>query len=245
MRYYSTAPYILPPFTTNTMSNRPSRPARFSIEFSGDAAVKESVKAKLQQVRNILTERDGPTTNTGTLDQLLDYWLANNCTAVPQRAVNRNRSTSTLLQLSKEQIFHESIVMITSSTLTQLLDLTSSHQRCPGILSIDLSSTAYQGFAQRLSLRCSENCNQFRSRKGKVLWNSPRDLGGNFVINDKMLHAFFSSGMLPIHFKRLFTAAGITMAVSFIRNTHLRTKYIQATSEVNIKANNMCYYQYC
>lgn len=223
------------------MSSKQSRPptssagggraARFSIEFPGNTEVRESIKTKLQLVRNIMGSRNGPTSNTDALENLLDSWLDSNTDSEQNRAVG----PSTLRQLPKDLIADETITMVTSTALQQLVAVISLHRSaCSGVISVITSYSAYQGFAMKLYVVCSKKCRPYGS-KGKVVWNSPRDPAGNFVINMKMLHAYYCTGMLPIQFTRLYSAAGITMAESFLRRTALKKHYLNATLQVSIK----------
>lgn len=205
-----------------------NRASRFTIEFAGNDYIKCQVKAKLNQVRDTLSQTKGPTSNTDAINAALDCFMNQNTTAATSTT-----ATNTLITLSEEQVVSEKTQLITETSLRQLVEMVNSHGYCGGDLQVDVSPTAYRGFAQKMTLFCRRKCSQFKKDKGKVVWNSPRDKSGNFVINTKLLHAFYSTGMLPIHFRRLFTAADITVKETYIKTTPLSKQYLAAVTDVS------------
>lgn len=230
---------------TSSSKTTSGRAPRFSIEFSGDESIKAEVKGKLKLVRDLLATRNGSTTNTNAISVALDYWISNNASDLPATQPEQ-KSSSTLVNATKEQCVSERIQLITETSICQLVTLVNSHSRlCTGLMNVDISPKPYRGFAHKVTLFCSKNCTQFR--KGKVIWNSPHDSSGHFIINLRLLHAFYSTGILPVHFHQLFSAANIVMNSQYLTNLHIPTlltkKYQDAASEVS--AINYTYYCFC
>lgn len=86
-------------------------------------------------------------------------------------------------------------------------------RNCSGQLSV--SSTVYRGHVFSLKIRCD------RKAKPHVFnWSSsPYLKNGEFLVNHRVAHAFFCSGMLPVHYTRLCSESRIGCIDKKVRNS--------------------------
>ena len=123
-------------------------------------------------------------------------------------------------QYCKREECMEDIYLTTQSSIQNLVTQSYSHNKCgqsPQV--IDVKRLGHAGY---VTVKCT--CGQFT-------WNtSPHIEGGKCLTNMRMIHGYMMSGLLPVQYERLCSAAGIGQ----IGDTYLKgvaEVYQRVTSE--------------
>ena len=176
------------------------------IEFSyKHLEEKQSIFDKLNVIKRKIGEGNAGTITTfNAIETVMDYYLE-------MHSVKENDSVCADQEdeyyclgyqyASREQCETEELFLCTDSSVNELLKRTANHHRnCNSPRRVEKVFKMQQ--AASLRLPCSN--------KHIINWTtSPHMEGGKLLVNMKMVHGFFVSGMLPNQFKRLCQASGI------------------------------------
>ncbi|XP_019625773.1 PREDICTED: uncharacterized protein LOC109471038 isoform X1 [Branchiostoma belcheri] len=117
----------------------------------------------------------------------------------------------------------EPIFFTTPTAISCLASRVHDHAiKCPGALAMK-DPPMMLGHAAKVVLECGSN--------HKVMWDSSPHFFKRFLVNYRMAHGFFSSGIRPIQYQKICTAAGI----GAIEDSNLRNHFEPMYSEVVAK----------
>lgn len=179
------------------------RAPRWNLELCGDEDVKRVMKAKLHDVKSQYFSKNA--TNTEILEVLLDSY----CKEKSSGSVSNPPSTSHSV-ISRDAT-SENVILTTVTALENLLAIAGRHKSCTGVVSI-ANTRVMRGFANRLKLNCSEKLCPHITEDAHFVWTSCKhgsEEQARFTINTRMLHAYYSSGLLPSQFRSLMVTLGL------------------------------------
>jgi hypothetical protein len=192
------------------------RPASFKIEVPGDNDVKEKLLHKLQQVRRIMNgNRSRPVNNGDILEHVLDAWLQNNGSTNKKKGTEDNYRQKTTTDLSPDKCTPD-MYIISQDALKNLLGVAQSHsQQCTDTLTF--TKIHYIGHVAVCKLKC-------RQQKHHQYWwsSSPKLPNQKYLVNERVGHAVFCSGMLPVSYERFSKGAGIGCISTRRRNAQFQ-----------------------
>ena len=182
---------------------------RGSLEFYyKEDTEKASLKEKLDTIKKALG--DGNVNKTTTLEclhRVFDYYIESNnlqCKEDPglQNSEQPVPTTPQYILASKDTCMSEAIFLTTPSAMDNLVERISAHNgSCPYRLS---------GSDNHMHLKHSMQLTYTCSQGHTITWvSSPHINGGKHLVNMRMAHAYFSSGMLPIQYEKFCEAANI------------------------------------
>lgn len=190
------------------------KPARFTLEFPGDIEIKQRIRTKMQQVREIIVQQSGCTANhTDILETCLDAFLTQ-----PQQptALNLNTYVDVTRENSNQKLF-----ITAEPSLQKCIQAAEMHARhCDCSLSV--TNMEYKGHAVITKIGCNKKGaggHQFRWSSSPYLPN------GEYLVNHRFIHGYTCSGILPVQYKRLSQGAGIGMV-----SEHRRTQIVNNLS---------------
>ncbi len=200
------------------MEPRPKRPrpAHFKLEIPGDDEVKQPILSSLQTVREkMLCDLQKPVNNCDIMKDLIETWMKYN----KPKSTTAETSFQSHLQVTRNQVDDEMFI-VSKSALSNFSDMISSHQlHCSG--KMEIKKTTYRGHVAIMNMKCSKNTNH------AYLWSSSPYLPINkYLVNYRIVHAFASSGLLPVMYRRFCEAAGIGV-VSKQERQRILTSYSQ------------------
>jgi len=174
---------------------RPRAPS-FKVEIPGDTQYKQQFLEKMQKVREILMRKmQTLATNGNVLETVLDFWLQNHTQGVGQ--VNPN-------VIMEKTDTKQDLYIVANSSLKKFLEIADDHARyCAKTLRI--TKTHYRGHVALCKLSCAGR------GPHKYTWSSSPKLPDNktYLANVRVQHGLIFSGMLPVHYMRFVTSAGI------------------------------------
>ena len=177
------------------------RPERFTMEFPGGAEVREEIQDKMKHVKKLMGAEG--CSKTIILNKLLDYWLEQN-TFKPSTSPKATSSTVTLSNSYTACPRSEStqdMFIVCKSSIENLCARIHEHAtQCNSQVAI--INVVRKGHSAIFTLECRDRHN--------FKWNSSPYLpNGKFLVNFRMAHAFYSSGLLPNQYERIMTTAGL------------------------------------
>ncbi len=164
-------------------------------------------------------------TNYDLIQRLLDLYIATNTGHLDvneQQEDGEGRfSISEYQTISAEDSLIEELFVCAKSSLCKLVADIGVHGRnCTGQLSV----------SQMTKLRHVERVEFTCAKKHSFIWNSsPHVEGGKLLVNTKMSHGFFSSGILPNQYDRFCESAGF----GNIGKTYMKTLQISYSEIVS------------
>ena len=172
----------------------------FRIELRGDENKKELLQNKIQKAQIGLQKiSDKNLTKYDILDAAVDSLLEKLGT---NKNDNANRFPTSFIQISKEKSKSERIFVTTESAINKSLDISKHHAKfCSGYLKIKKKTKRGHAICCRLT------CNKGHSYQ----WSSSPYIEetGSYLVNQRILYAYFTSGMLPSQYVRFTEACDI------------------------------------
>ena len=163
------------------------RAASFRLEFSGDDTVRKEILDKFFQVKSQLGDpRD--VTNLEVIRQVLNYYL-HHTNVEEQGPCEDPPPTNAYLSVSREDV-DQSTFLTTIQSCNQLANIAADHcRKCPKAL-FSAEEKYRRGHGAALQLQC-KSCKSILPN-----WHSSPYLpNGKYLVNYRMMHGYFCSGM--------------------------------------------------
>lgn len=176
------------------------RPPTFKLEIPASAEKKQEMLHNLQSVREVLVRKLGrPVNNTDIMDALLNSWKLS-----AEDEEQSPKTPGTFINVKRGQV-NQDFFVTSLSPIKKLMDITATHGRyCHGKL--EVRKVTKRGHVVSLKLCCTKPGHA----PHKYIWaSSPYLPNGKYLINQRINHAFLCSGMLPSHYSRFCTSAGL------------------------------------
>ena len=162
-------------------------------------------------------------TNKQLLSEVFRFYIAKNIeeygpernntdSAEPAHFVDCSFAQCTDLPSTKEQLF-----VCASSSIDNLVKHTQLHSKvCDQPL--ETNAVTLSGHVGVFRLQCAKD--------HRISWHSSPYLGDKYLVNSRMAHGYFISGILPNQYERIMTATGI----GILGNAYLNT-FFESYSE--------------
>ena len=162
-------------------------------------------------------------TNKQLLSEVFRFFIAKNIeecgpernntdSAEPAHFVDCSFAQCTDLPSTKEQLF-----VCASSSINNLVKRTQLHSKvCDQPL--ETNAVTLSGHVGVFRLQCAKD--------HRISWHSSPYLGDKYLVNSRMAHGYFISGILPNQYERIMTATGI----GILGNAYLNT-FFESYSE--------------
>ena len=162
-------------------------------------------------------------TNKQLLSEVFRFYIAKNIeeygpegnktdSVEPAHFVDCSFAQCTDLSSTKEQLF-----VCASSSVDNLVKRTQLHSKvCDQ--SLETNAVTPSGHVGVFPLQCAKD--------HRISWHSSPCLGDKHLVNSRMAHVYFISGILPNQYERIMTATGI----GILGNTYLNT-FFESYSE--------------
>ena len=206
-KYYKDNPLAVKRRNTERKEKGRAKEGRIAFQCINDAEKKE-IFSIVQDIKSHLGE--GNPNNVTSKAMLLEVFSSyknrhlvkeqehmetTDANEKPFLTVPSHQSLAAWILNVKEQMF-----LTSPSSVNNLVTRIEKHSRiCKEAVSV--SATTYRGHAAILKRSCSQ--------KHEMSWSSMPYLGTKFLCNQRMLHGYFVSGILPNQYKRLCIASGI------------------------------------
>ena len=183
------------------------RTKRFRLDFD-----KDNLSDRFEQAKRMF----GVTVDNGVvLSKLLDVFLSTESTSTEKSAPPQDSAVNSSFRVTTDQdAANEPVFLTFLSSIDSLAKTVSSHNKvCPGaFLKSDVAFT--RGHCSVITLTC-EIC-----KKMLPNWSSsPYMPNHRFLLNYRMAHGYFCSGILPNEFKRFCETVGIgTMSEGYMKS---------------------------
>ena len=155
----------------------------------------------------------GKVSNTSTynvLQSVFDYYLEHN-SPVTHDTDTEELPVPSYQHVDFEGSLNDDIFLCSSSSIDNLIQRVTNHARqCDKKLHIKDNTTMRHAVRQNISCE---------SEHSLIWYSSPHLDGGKLLVNLKMAHGLFTSGILPEHYEKFCTAAGI----GFLGDAYLAT----------------------
>lgn len=176
-----------------------TRKARIDYYYCNDED-KTELLDKIKEVKTIMGDgRPTTVTTFEMLDRVLNFYIVNNTHATPDKDPRATSPMTTMdYQLASEEMTkQEDIFLCTFSALRNLSQQIQQHsQVCAGSLQFSQNKCSRLHHAVRVTSSCDNG--------HKINWtSSPYVMGGKLLVNLRMAHGYFTSGMLPIQYNKL------------------------------------------
>ncbi|CAG2202776.1 unnamed protein product [Mytilus edulis] len=186
---------------TEKQDSSRKRPPNFRIEIPGDETVKSRILEKLQKVKGYLTSTlNKPVNNSLIIEELLDFWIKQQLGSDNSKELHPFPST---YSQTRSQDVDQGLFVTAEKSLDTYGELFEAHTSiCNGKLKV-LKRTM-KGHVASVRLMCT------KEKSHSYLWSSSSYLPNDeFLVNHRICHAFYSSGLLPVHYTRFVNGAGI------------------------------------
>ncbi|CAC5421807.1 unnamed protein product [Mytilus coruscus] len=186
---------------TEKQDSSRKRPSNFRIEIPGDETVKSRILEKLQRVKSYLTSTLNKPVNNGLIiEELLDFWIKQQLGSDNSKELHPFPST---YSQTRRQDVDQGLFVTAEKSLDTYGELFEAHTSiCNGKLKV-LERTM-KGHVASVRLMCT------KEKSHSYLWSSSSYLPNDeFLVNHRIFHAFYSSGLLPVHYTRFVNGAGI------------------------------------
>ena len=231
------------------MSDRQqSKKARKSDNFSfpvylhGSSSDKAKIFQQMDQIRAMI-KPGCRTTNLEIMDKVLNFWILHHTnvdqgageSSVSQQKEPHSDIPPNFIMLDSSQSESESTHLIGATALNNLLQKYNHHgKHCTGNLVMDTNNIAISGFWNRFMLSCTKTtCTVYGSEKLKWCNSAYISPTGSFI-NQRMLHATQTSGMLPSQLENFCELANISCGITkFMRPSSATCdRYISSVTQV-------------
>ena len=180
-----------------TPSTARKRPPNFRLEIPGDDIVKSRIQEKILEVKTKLTAKLNKPVNNGIIiEELLDLWLKKG----PDFDGQSHTFPSTYVQVQQRDV-DQRLFITAEKSITTYGEIFEAHTSiCKGKLKV--TKMTMKGHVASLRLTCSLH------KSHSYLWSSSPYLPNDeYLVNHRVSHGFFSSGLLPVHYTRFVNAA--------------------------------------
>ncbi|CAC5389744.1 unnamed protein product [Mytilus coruscus] len=177
------------------------RPLNFRIEIPGDETVKSRILEKLQKAKSYLTSTwNKPVNNSLIIEELLDFWIKQHLGSDNSKKLHPFPST---YSQTRRQDVDQGLFVTAEKSLDTYGELFEAHTRiCNRKLKV-LKRTM-KGHVASVRLMCT------KAQLHSYLWSSSSYLpNDDFLVNHRICHAFYSSGLLQLHYTRFINGTGI------------------------------------
>jgi len=134
----------------------------------------------------------------------------------------------------------EKLVLMNIEALQQAVHMANEHgAQCGGLLSIDSRNTSQWktvGFWIKMPMQCSKGvmCAVYPNKTAYISSSSYLPYG-RALVNERMIHAYYSSGLIISQLTRLMAAAQILSTEKFIQHSSTqRDTYMEAANKVGL-----------
>ncbi|CAC5372619.1 unnamed protein product [Mytilus coruscus] len=184
---------------TEKQDSSRKRPPNFRIEIPGDETVKSRILEKLQRVKSYLTSTlNKQVNNSLIIEELLDFWIKQQLGSDNTKELHPFPST---YSQTRRQDVDQELFVTAEKSLDTYGELFEAHTSiCNGKLKV-LKRTM-KGHVASVRLMCT------KEKSHSYLWSSSSYLPNDeFLVNHRICHAFYSSGLLPVHYTRFVNGA--------------------------------------
>lgn len=178
------------------------RASHFRFEMQCSQNEKQSLLSKLKAVKETLTNNlVNNVTNYTVMDYLLNHYISCN-SSNSRKESNDNIECNTNNFIEKEHTLKEPMFVTSRQSLEKCIEIAQRHgQYCRAELSI--TNDINKGHVLTTVLKCNQH-HSYRWSSSPYIMNT-----GKYMVNQRILHGYSSSGLLPSEYSRFVNGAGI------------------------------------
>ncbi|CAH1277646.1 Hypp9739 [Branchiostoma lanceolatum] len=189
----------------------------FKMTIYGSRDELDLFRSKLKLICEKMGEGDTKAPYRKAIFEAMELWLQSNEKEDANR-VNGNPVTRSVsgFTVATPQTMNEDMFLATTDAVNGLMNQAREHGRfCKEALAFD--SIVWISHAAKLTMYCPKN--------HAIVWDSSPHFRNKFLVNYRIAHAYFSSGMRPIQYEKFCVAAGMGQIEEKTLRSHYQAKY--------------------